>query len=160
MITTVRYIYTAVIPAIYTFLPAKMDTPESRVQLIATGLQETKFIHRVQMGGGPAHSFWQFERGGGVAGVLNHRATRQLAGEMLEMMRYPVNSRTVHGAMADNDILACAMARLLLWTDPKPIPGPNEPEAAWNYYMGLWRPSKPHREPWDGYYEQAWALEV
>ena len=46
--------------------------------LLAIGLQESRLTHRRQIGG-PARGLWQFERGGGVAGVLRHAASRDHA---------------------------------------------------------------------------------
>ena len=49
-------------------------------------------------------------------------------------------------------MLAAGIARLLLWTDPKPLPKRFEPRAeaqAWSYYERVWRPGKPHPETWD-----------
>ena len=59
---------------------------EAAVMLLAIGLQESRFIDRRQLVGkppeptGPAKSFWQGERGGGmVQGVRMHEATRDKA---------------------------------------------------------------------------------
>ena len=60
----------------------------------------------------------------------------------------------VNEALATADPLAAAFARLLLWTDPRPIPS-GSPQAAWDYYIRNWRPGKPHRHTWDAFYRQA-----
>ncbi|WP_322786536.1 hypothetical protein [Advenella kashmirensis] len=46
-------------------LPARMDSAQARVMLLAIGLQESRFTHTHQIGG-PAHGYWQFESGGGT----------------------------------------------------------------------------------------------
>ena len=46
-------------------LRGKFRSTAADVLLLAIGLQESRFEHRQQIGG-PARSFWQFERGGGV----------------------------------------------------------------------------------------------
>ena len=56
----------AVRPAM-ALLPARMDTPEADCMLLAIGLQESRFVHRRQIGG-PARGFWQFEKGTRVIG--------------------------------------------------------------------------------------------
>ncbi len=61
-------------------LPARMNTPAADCMLLAIGLQESRFVHRRQIGG-PARGFWQFEKGtrasrGGVWGVFLHAASR------------------------------------------------------------------------------------
>ena len=40
-------------------LPSAMDTPQAHCMLLAIGLQESRFVHRRQIGG-PACGFWQF----------------------------------------------------------------------------------------------------
>ena len=73
----------AVRPAL-ALLPAAMNTPQARCMLLAIGLQESRFVHRRQIGG-PARGFWQFERGtrtsrGGVWGVPAPRDKRPPGG--------------------------------------------------------------------------------
>ncbi|WP_199533145.1 hypothetical protein [Thiopseudomonas alkaliphila] len=63
-------IQTAIDPAL-ALLPARMKSKKAVVMMLAIGLQESRFIHRRQIKG-PARGFWQFEKGGGVYGVLNH----------------------------------------------------------------------------------------
>jgi hypothetical protein len=64
-------------------LPASMDSPQARVLLIAIALQESRLTHRDQIVKGkkpgvkgPALGLWQFEKGGGVRGVLRHPASK------------------------------------------------------------------------------------
>lgn len=152
---------TSIEPAL-ALLPSVMDTPEARVQMLATGLQESKFMFRYQkIHGrpyikGPGRGFWQFERGGGVHGVMSHRATESYA-RMLAS-HHPWDSCLIHAALENDDVLAAGFARLLLWTDPRPLPALDAPhEDAWLCYIRNWRPGKPHRETWDEYHTQARA---
>lgn len=138
-------------------LPAKMDTPEARVLLVAIGLQESRFQHRFQIGG-PARSFWQFERGGGIRGVLQHYTTHDIAHRVCNVLRIPADEDTCYDAIAWNDALAAAFARLLLWTVPKPIPVIGKVSDAWDYYLEGWRPGKPHRNSWADLYRQAISI--
>ena len=63
----------AIEPALL-LLPARMESAEATVMLLAIGLQESRLEHRRQIKG-PARSFWQAEKGGGmVHGVLRHPA--------------------------------------------------------------------------------------
>lgn len=135
-------------------LPSRMDTPEARVQLVAIGLQESRFQHRRQIGG-PARGFWQFERGGGIAGVLTHRTTSQHIARVCANLRFDCTTKVCYEAVAFNDALACAFARLLLWTIPRPLPAIGQVDEAWSYYIEGWRPGKPHPQTWDELYEQA-----
>lgn len=154
MNSTAAYVRGFVVPAAMSLLQPRFNTAPARAMLMAIGLQESRFSKRKQEGG-PARGFWQFEEGGGIAGVLVHPSTKPLIEPVLATMRYL--PRDCYQAVADNDVLACVFARLLLWTHPKPIP--SEPDPAWLYYIGTWRPGKPHRETWDEFYNHAAAME-
>lgn len=161
MIDTVHRV---VLPAAYRILPRMMNTPDATAMLLAIGLQESRFKHRVQLprkpGGkpGPARGFWQFEKGGGVKGVFTHPASRPYLLTALGELGYPdATVDTVWPLLADDDVLAAVCARLLLWTDYRPLPRATDgPEAAWQCYLRNWRPGAPHRETWDAFYTEAW----
>lgn len=154
--TTLDFIRASVIPAAMKLLPARLDSFEARVHMVAIGLQESRFAHRLQAGGGPARGFWQFESGGGVRGVLSHAATKPLIEPVLKVLQYKPHE--CYYAIEHNDTLAAVFARLLLFSHPKPLPEGSED--AWRYYLDTWRPGKPHPETWAAFYAQAWALEA
>ncbi|MDX9894351.1 MAG: hypothetical protein RBS34_02830 [Desulfofustis sp.] len=138
-------------------LPAAMTSPEAMAMLLAIGLQESRFKARRQYNGGPARGFYQFERDGGVAGVLQHPRTRPIVREILDRLEYDLEDPAVsHAAIEHNDALATAYARLLLWTLPDPLPAPTEIDEAWRQYRRAWRPGRPHRQTWTGFYLFAW----
>lgn len=137
-------------------LPGKFASREAEVMLLAIGLQESRFQHREQVGG-PARSFWQFERGGGVVGVLTHPETAKHAHAVCVLRGIAPTKEAVYARMLDDDLLGCAFARLLLYSDPKPLPALGQRELAWDYYINNWRPGKPHRGTWDALYQQAMA---
>lgn len=122
--------------------------------MLAIGLQESRFQHRQQIGG-PARGFWQFEKGGGVKGVIMHEATRELAQAVCKSRGVPATADAVYAALDQDDVLAAAFARLLLWTDPKPLPALGETDQAWGLYARTWRPGKPHRQTWNALYNRA-----
>lgn len=143
-------------------LPPKMNTPAAKVMMLAIGLQESRFQYRAQKVAGkpyekgPARGFWQFERGGGVHGVMSHPATSELAKHVCEARDVPFDSVLVHAKLETDDILAAAFARLLLWADSKSLPLVNaDHDAAWDCYVRNWRPGKPHRDTWDEFHAQA-----
>lgn len=142
-------------------LPEKMDSTAARVMLVAIGLQESRFAARRQLVGnpprptGPAAGFWQFEKGGGVKGVLNHKAARVLAAKVCAARGVKPETSAVWGALQHDDVLAAAFARLLLYSDPKPLPHVGDAQGAWDLYIRTWRPGKPHRQTWDALYERA-----
>ncbi|MFE0843120.1 hypothetical protein [Achromobacter insolitus] len=146
-------ILTAVNPAL-ALLPVKMATTAARVQLLAIGLQESRFLHRRQIKG-PAMGFWQFERGGGVRGVLSHPSSWQAAREVCAARGVKPTATDVYNMLEHDDVLAAAFARLLLWTDPARLPAVGEVDAAWALYLRTWRPGKPHPQTWGGLYAQA-----
>jgi hypothetical protein len=126
----------------------------ARVLVMAIAGQESRWTARRQVGG-PARSYWQFEQGGGVAGLF--RVTPRQLGTVCAACDVTFDAATVFEAMAWHDTLACAMARLLLWTDPAPLPAVGDRDASWQYYLDLWRPGVPHPESWGGVYDQSLA---
>lgn len=129
----------------------------ARLLVLAIAGQESAWQYRTQVGG-PAHSFWQFEKGGGVAGVLGHPASRGKIKSVCDSLGVPCDAESVYQAMIDNDVLAASMARLLLFTDPAPLPNVGEVMAAWDYYERNWRPGAPHPEAWPARYGTAMGL--
>jgi len=152
MKTLLEIVAHRIVPAAYDLLPSKMASTAATRQLLATNWQESRAIHRAQIvnggGRGPARGLWQFEAGGGVRGVLEHRASREHARQALHTLGYDVDLQPseVWALLEHNDVLAAVFARLLLWTDPRALPE-SEP-AGWSVYLRLWRPGKPHPETW------------
>lgn len=106
-----------------------------------------------------ARGFWQFESPWGGPVAMNdvlQKAASQIQ-TVCRMLEIPCDKFTLYEAVAWNDTLACAMARLLLWIDPAPLPAVGDKEGAWQYYVRNWRPGAPHRGTWDGYYNQSLA---
>ena len=140
-------------------LPPAMDSTEARVLMYAIGLQESRFTHRAQVidggGKGPARGYWQFERGGGVTGVLRHPASRFWANSVCNARNIPAQPLNVWLALETDDVLAAALARLLLFTDPARLPAVGEQSESWTYYLRNWRPGKPHPRTWPECYETA-----
>ena len=140
-------------------LPPAMDTKEARVLMYAIGLQESRFTHRAQVidggGKGPARGYWQFERAGGVRGVLRHPASKFWMHSVCNARNVPAQETSVWLAMETDDVLAAAAARLLLFTDPARLPAVGEQAESWTYYLRNWRPGKPHPRTWPECYETA-----
>lgn len=140
-------------------------SPEADVMVMAIAGQEGDWRHRRQVGG-PARSFWQFEQGGGVAGVMTHPSTAPHARKLFERLDIgepslgafvPPSQRTVYEAMAWSDLLAVGMTRLNLWWAAPPLPAVGDVEGAWAYYINTWRPGAPHHETWADKYSKARA---
>jgi hypothetical protein len=136
---------------------------KAEILLVAIAGQESNWEHRVQRvkttkgwRDGPARGYWQFERMGGVIGVLTHPSSRVLARACCAECGVEPEPVPVHLALSENDLLACCFARLLLWTDPRPLPSGQWD--CWDYYLKNWRPGKPHRVRWPAAYKA--GLEV
>lgn len=129
----------------------------ARVMLLAIAGQECGYRHRCQVitGGarGPARGLWQFELGGGVHGVLRHAATKDAAAQACADLLVPPTKQAVHTAIEHNDMLACVFARLLLWSDPAPMP--ESAATGWSCYLRTWRPGKPHQATWQKHWNAA-----
>lgn len=139
-------------------LPSAMDTDRAKAEIFAIGLQESRLLYRRQLNDGPARGLWQFERGGGTHGVLTHKGTAQMAANICRQRGVAPNAMDVWTAFETDDVLACCFARLLLFTAPWPLPGPEDHQEGWRQYEWCWRPGRPHRETWDEFYTQAWEL--
>ncbi len=163
-IETAVFIHNRILPDALSLLPGRMEGVAGRAQLLAIGLQESRFLSRRQLNSrgeetGPAHGFWQFEKNGGVAEVLEGAVTRPILVPVFKILRYKDLDRTAcYHAIIHNDVLACIFARLLLWTVPGALPGPQEAEKGWQQYLRNWRPGKPHRETWDACFAEGWRI--
>lgn len=134
-------------------LPGKMDTPAARIIQTAIGLQESALQFRQQLHG-PAHGLWQFELEG-VRGVMTHTACQALAEAAAEVRGCEITPEAVYAAIVTDDVLAAVIARLLLWSDPAPLPALGNLSGAWDYYMRNWRPGKPRPNVWAWNYSLA-----
>lgn len=143
-------IVTAIKPAM-ALLPAAMHTPQAHVMLLATGLQESRLEHRYQVVQGrpgvkgPARGFWQFELGtqasrGGVWGVYLHEASRYWLSIVCAAQGVAFEPRAIWERLETDDVLAAAVARLLMFTDPQRLPTVEDEEGAWQLYLRTWRP--------------------
>lgn len=138
----------------YGMLPNEMYSAAAHTLLTAIGLQESDGTHRFQVvqgkprAKGPARGLWQFEQGGGVKGVLTHPASRYWAFKVCVARAVKPIPSEAWLALERDDVLAAAFARLLLFTDPKPLPSVQDDKACWAYYVRNWRPGKPHPDKW------------
>ena len=78
--TLLQSVWAAAIGPALALMQPRFYTPNAVHLLLAIGLQESGLCERCQIidggGKGPARGLWQFERGGGVVGVLTHPLTR------------------------------------------------------------------------------------
>lgn len=154
---TLQAIYDDAIRPALGLLPIRMTSKRAIYWMLAIHLQEDPDCRRVQvMPAGstmepPARGLWQFEQGGGVRGVLFHPRTGELAMKVCQErgLVKPLEPRAVWLRLAEDDVLAAAFARLLLWSDGYPLPPIGDEDAGWAMYCDrLWRPGRPHHERW------------
>lgn len=167
---TIEYVLTYITPAAFAVLPAAMASPEATAMLLAIIGQESNFEHRKQVGGGPARGLLQFERGGGIRGVMTHPKTRVPLNDALRALSFQAEigrSIELHEVVGFNDTVACVFARLLLYTLPAPLPVCGEHDESFRQYLAAWNPGawtrgtpaerRALRERWDGNFTRAWA---
>lgn len=146
----------------YRLLPAKLRSREATTMILATCGQESQFKYRIQMGGGPAHGLAQFElgkpgTGAGVYGVYEHPAVRDWLQSVCQNRDVPFTPEAIYAALVHDDMLALTMARLLYYTNAKPLPSLGDQDGAWSYYVGTWHPGKPRPQDWPANYQAALA---
>jgi len=137
----------------------------ARVMVLAIAGQESRWEDRRQIGCYTpgkyqtvgARGYWQFEGQYGSVGGL-FQSTRGELSAVCAALDIPFDIPDVYEAIAWNDTLACAMARLLLWVDPQVLPSWGDEDTAYGYYLRGWRPGAPSRERWSTVYPQALAL--
>jgi len=149
-------------------LPAsRFDSPRARTLLVAISGQEADLRHRWQVvdlrrpnAMGPARGLWQFEQGsrvsrGGVWGVFLHPASSPWLRGACAAAGVDFDPVAIYRRLHADDALACAVARLLLYTDPAPLPEVGDVDGSWDYYERNWKPGKPHPERWVANYARA-----
>lgn len=137
----------AITPAL-ALLPAAMSRNRQQVDalMLTAHLQEAPNREQCQLPArpgkcGPARGIWQFERGGGVAGVLRHASSRDAAIAACKALGITPTVDGVFNALPGQvDVVDAVFARLLFWTDPHPLPALGDVEGAWQYYLRTWRP--------------------
>lgn len=133
------------------------STPEALRFLLAIAGQESACEHRFQIlssgAPGPARSFYQGEVTGGMILVLRHAKVGATARKLCEAASVRPEPAHVWRAIEGHDGLAYGLARLLVLTDPAPLPvGEDE---AWRYYLRQWRPGSPKPAVWPGHWRAA-----
>jgi len=140
---TLRDIRRSAIEPALLLLPAKMESLQAILMLLAITRQEDPEQRRRQWPTGPARSLWQAEQGGGmITGLLNYRiqSVRELAVGLCVGRGVVPAAPDVWKAIERDDILAAGLARLLLYTDPARLPELGDESGAWELYLRTWRP--------------------
>ncbi len=137
-------------------LPKPTPSDGARVLLYSTNRQENPARSPRQLISkdgrlqpvGPAAGDYQFEKGGGLRGVLNFGGlTTQRAQSACKARGVQPTADAVFTAIQTDPILAAAFARLLYYTDPFPLPAVGDEAGAWALYLRTWRPGASDRQP-------------
>lgn len=157
--TPQRLLKSAILPALDELatlgIPASVQAARF---LLAIALQESGLKHRRQVvvGGeelGPASGWFQFEKGGGCAGVLAFPVVGGMMQNLCDAYNVPKTAQGLWAAMQYQDIIAAAAARLLIYTLPQALP--KTADEGWQQYLRAWRPGKPHPETWAAHWMTA-----
>ena len=141
----------------YALLPAKMNSPEATLLLLAIQRQEDPQQLRYQKvartaktlpenvvsadwAKGPARGLLQFEQGGGVKGVIGHPSAWRQAQAVCQARGVLFSAGAIWRTLETDDVLALALGRLLLWTDSGKLPEIGEEQQAFDCYLRTWRP--------------------
>ena len=131
-----------ILPAAMAYLPPPMRSPEADLELLAMSMQESGLNDRRQgttAKPGPARGLLQFELGG-VRGVMENDATRELLRTVCVAMKVPYDARAMHLRCEEDDVFCFVLGRLNLWTDPWPLPAIGDWAEAFACYVRVWRP--------------------
>ena len=131
------------------------------ILLLSIAGQESAWTHRYQISSrkgrkGPARGFWQFEKNGGVVGVMSHPWSRDKARNLVKALSLKWDKTILWRELETNDLLSTGFARLLLWTDAQDLPSTSS--TSWRYYIRNWRPGKPHPRKWKGIWTNSYQV--
>lgn len=142
----------------YSLLPLKMDTDDARIQIMATGFQESNFETRRQANNGPAVGFFQFERIG-IKGVIENPSVTKLVHSLCKEFGIEFSTEAIWNALQSDryDSFAFCLARLNYWISPRALPPLRNLQKSWDMYVKTWRPGKPHPERWIECYWRAYG---
>lgn len=127
----------------YTIHPPKVSQEEVAL-MIGTAAVESDFVHRKQIGGGPARGLWGVEIPTAYDNFVSYLRHRPAIWTWLATvwLKWPGLEFQVPGLdvieynLIHNDLFCCAMARLKYWRDPHRIPKTIEDMAA--YYKRVY----------------------
>lgn len=125
------------------YLPKHLTSDKAKVMLVAICLQESALKSRWQIlndgGKGPARGLPQFEQGG-VTGVYKHKSSHEMVRLLCRDFDVNLDPPAIWCRLEHSDEFAICLARLLLYTDAKPLPECEDEAGGFAYYLRLWRP--------------------
>lgn len=131
----------------------RLADPRAAALLVAIAIQESDLRYLRQYPTGPARSWWQIEPLTG--GLAMRRATAALGEPWRRLLHLHGLDGPLHETLTAWPLSAAVAARLLLWHDPRRLPDLGAQDAAWDVYIGCWRPGRPHAQTWPRAYAEA-----
>ena len=138
-------------------LPTSLRTVSARIQLFATSRQEnpTRSPRQIiRKDGklqplGPAAGDYQFEKTGGIRGLVRFKSPRVhgMLTQVCQARKVAVTEDALFDAVQVDPVLAAALARLLYFTDSGALPAVGDGQGAWDMYLRTWRPGAYKRDP-------------
>lgn len=138
-------------------LPEPLRSLDAKVQLYATSIQEnpTRASRQlIKKDGklqpiGPAAGDYQFEKTGGIRGLLNFKSDRVqvMLRSVCAARQVPQTIDGLFDGVQRDAVLAAALARLLYFTDSGALPKAGAEQYAWDVYLRTWRPGAYERDP-------------
>lgn len=128
-------------------LPARLDTVAARALILKIVLKESNGVYRDQLEAngkntviGPALGLAQFERGGACTALLKHPLTKADTLRVLAHYGVTATPDAFWRALAVNDGLAMAAARINLVWLPEALPAITDAAESHRQYVKAWRP--------------------
>lgn len=134
-----------IVPA-FEHLPSEMDSPEARLIVLATGVQETQYQTRQQVDG-PARGLFQAQYNF-ILDLMHNPASGNHVWNLCGVMGITYGSHAMFDALLRDDPFAACMCRLGFWCDPRPLPDVGDVLGAWGAYERVQRPGKPSYTRW------------
>lgn len=138
-------------------LPEPLRTLDAKVQLYATSVQENPARaprQLIKKDGklqpiGPAAGDYQFEKTGGIRGLVNFKSARlqKMLSGVCKARKVAESVDALFDAIQVDPVLAAALARLLYYTDSGALPKAGAEQYAWAVYLRTWRPGAYERDP-------------
>lgn len=124
-------------PTYACLLPGRFASREASVLLLAIGLQESGFQARQPGRDGAGRGYWRMEQRA-VHAVLGTESTRLTARAVCLLRALAPTDGDVYRGIGHDDMLAFALARLLLWTEGTKLPSVGDADGAFRAYQRCW----------------------
>lgn len=134
-------------------LDPRLDSPATRLQMLATAGYESGWQFRAQYPVAIALGFWMDQQNA-VQLLLDNPMSGGFLREGAPLLCIGDTAAEIHAASQYNDAIAYLIARLLAWCDPHPVPAIGDEEGCWQAYLRAQNPGAVSRARWAEVYPQ------